>query len=160
LNTDFGLLSQTIVVLKNRPWLVVRVPFLFRRYKREIESFRETTTDHESAALHKSLYYLYLGRFRFKLWGWLTKLICPLGDWIMEPFDIARSTIGYAMDIHIHSRIDVMAYRALALAYLGKYGDATEDLLEIDRIVAALNDNARTEHWKNQRRKIEDCDKG
>lgn len=157
LNTDFGSLSQTIVALKNQPWLVVRVPFLFLRYRRDINSFRETTTDHESAALHKSLYYLYMGRFRFKLWGWFARLICPLRGRIMEPFDIARSTIGYAKDIHIHSRIDVMAYRALALAYLGNC-EATEDLLEIDRIVAVLNDNARTKHWESQRREIvESC---
>ena len=156
LNASFGMLSQTIVALKNRPWLLLRVPGLFRQYRRDIEIFQQETTDRESAALHESLYHLYLGRFRFKVFGWSAKIITPLVDWIMRPFDVARSRIGDAKDIHIHSRIDVLAYRAVALAHLGRCKDAKEDVAEIDRLIAIFNDGARTVHWKNQRAEIED----
>jgi hypothetical protein len=154
LNADFGILSQTIVALKNRPWLLLRVPGLFHRYRRDIDVFQQETTDRESAALHDSLYHLYLGRFRFKVFGWLAKFITPLVDWIIDPFDIARSAIGEAKDIHIHSRIDVLAYRAVALAHLSRCEDAKEDVAEIDRLIAIFNDDARAKHWENQRRNI------
>ena len=72
----------------------------------------------------------------------------------MAPFDIARSTIVDAKDINIHSRIDVLAYRSVALAHLGRCEDAVEDLSEIDRLIAIFNDGARTNHWKNQRQEI------
>lgn len=155
LNTDFGLLSQTIVTMKNRPWLIIRVPTLFHKYKQDIALFRQATTDRESAALHESLYYLYQGRFRFKLWGWLAKTIRPLAEWIRRPFDNSRSVISDAKDIHIHSRIDVLAYRAVALANLFNCKDAQEDLSEIDRLVTILNDEARTKYWNNQKQEIE-----
>jgi len=155
LNSDFGLLSQTVVALKNSPWLLLRIPRLFRRYRHDIDGFRSTTEDKESAALHESLYFLYQGRLRFKVWGWLGKIVRPLALWIRKPFDTARSWIGKAKEIHVHSQIDVLAYRAVALADLHFLDDAGQDLPEIDRLVAILNDNARTKHWEDQKRKIE-----
>ena len=155
-NTDFGLLSQTIVALKNRPWLLLRVPGLFRQYKRDIELIRVETTKRETVALHESLYYLYQGRLRFKVCGWLSNIIAPLTGWIRSPFDRARSTIKDAKDIHLHSNIDVLAYRAVALAHLHFCEDAREDLPEIDRLVAILNDDARTRHWADQKQQIDD----
>ena len=157
LNTDFGLLSQTIVALKNRPWLLLRVPALFRQYRQDIEFFRRNTTDMESAALHESLYHLYEGRLRFKVFGWLGNIIRPAAGWIRIPFDTAKLIIGDAKDIHIHSHIDVLAYRAVALASLHFCSDAKEDLLEIERLIAILNDDARTRHWEVQKKKIEMC---
>ena len=155
LNTDFGLLSQSIVALKNRPWLLLWVPGLFRRYKRDIAFFRRETTDRESAALHEALYHLYLGRLRFKLFGWLANIIAPLAGWIMWPFDLARSTIGDAKDIHLHARIDVLAYRAVTLAHLHRCEGAKDDLSEIGRLIIVLNDKARGEHWEKQKQEIE-----
>ncbi len=114
-----------------------------------------TTEDKESAALHESLYFLYQGRLRFKIWGWLGKIVKPLALWIRDPFDTARSWIGNAKEIHVHSHIDVLAYRAVALADLHFPDNAGQDLPEIDRLVAILNDNARTRHWEDQKRKIE-----
>ena len=155
-NVDFGLLSMTIIALQSRPWLLFNLPVLFRRYKRDIHILRVQTQDKESAALHESLLNLYRGRLRFKLLGWFARLIQPLGAWILQPFDVARSTIGDAKDIHIHSRVDVLAYRAITLAYLQRCRDAQQDMDEIGRLVEILNDNARAEHWKTQRRMIED----
>jgi hypothetical protein len=133
---------------------------LFHRYRRDIDLFQQEKTDRESTALHESLYHLYMGRFRFKVFGWLAKVLPSLVNWIMAPFDIARSTVVDAKDIHIHSRIDVLAYRAVALAHLSRCEDAEEDLSEIDRLIAIFNDGARTDHWKNQRRDIENhCEK-
>lgn len=157
LNADFGILSQSIVALKNRPWLLLRIPGLFRQYRQDIDLFRQETTDQETAALHESLYHLYQGRLRFKVFGFVavTKVLSPLINWIIAPFDIARSTIVSAKDISIHSRIDILAYRAVALAHLGRCDDAKAEMTEIERLIAIFNDGARTEHWGNQKREIE-----
>ena len=154
LNTDFGLLSQTIITLKNRPWLFFTVSGLFRQYEQDIELFRKKTSDKESAALHESLYHLYRGRYRFKVFGWLANIITPLADWIIAPFDVARSTIGDAKDIHLHSQIDVLAYRSIARAYLRRCKNPKVEMSEIERLVKVLNDDARSKHWENQKREI------
>jgi NAD-dependent SIR2 family protein deacetylase len=154
LNTDFGILSQSIVALKNRPWLLLRIQGQFRQYRMDIELFRQETDDQETAALHEALYYLYQGRLRFKVFGWISKKSKQLSNWIIAPFDISRSVIVNAKDIHIHSKIDVLAYRIVALAYLGHCNDAKKDLLEIDRLIAIFNDGARTKYWQNQKKEI------
>ena len=94
---------------------------------------------------------------RFKVFGWLGNIIRPAAGWIRIPFDTAKLIIGDAKDIHIHSHIDVLAYRAVALASLHFCSDAKEDLLEIERLIAILNDDARTRHWEVQKKKIEMC---
>ena len=45
------------------------------------------------------------------------------------------------------------------LADLRFFDAAREDLPEIDRLVAILNDDARTDHWKEQKRRIESAPK-
>lgn len=154
LNNDFGMLSMTITNLRSQPWLIVKIPDLFRTYRKSIEVLRRQTADLESVALHESLFSLYKGRFRFKLFGWLPILIHPLSDWILKPFNSARSTIDDAKDIHIHSHIDVLSYRAVALAHLKHCQQATEAISEIDRLIAILNDDARAKHWEKQKREI------
>ena len=37
-NIDFGLLSMTIITLQSRPWLLLKVPSLFQRHERGINS--------------------------------------------------------------------------------------------------------------------------
>ncbi len=155
LNTDFGLLSMTIVNIKSRPWLLPSIPRLFRRYRQSIEALRNEGIDKESVALHESLLHLYKGRLRFKVLGWLGVIIRPLAKWILKPFDIARSTIEGAKDIHLHSHIDVLAYRAVALSHFRQCQAVREDVSEIERFIAILNDDARTKHWKNQIKEIE-----
>ena len=150
LNTDFGILSMSIIALKKRPLLLLKIPGLLRKYRQDIETLQRETTDKESVALHKSLLHLYSGRLRFKLFGWLGVFIRPLADWILHPFEIAHSTIDKAKDIHLHSRIDVLAYRAIALAHLRRCREALEYVPEIHRLIAILNDDARTQHWKKQ----------
>jgi hypothetical protein len=154
LNTSFGQLSLTIITLQSRPWLIVKIPGLFRCYRQDIETLREQTTDKESVALHESLFHLYRGRLRFKLLGWLATFIHPLADWILDSFNIAYTSIDDAKNIHLHSRIDVLAYRVAALAYLGRCHEALSDIAEIDRLVAILKDDARTEHWEQQKSEI------
>lgn len=154
LNADFGTLSMSVVALKKHPWLVVRLPRLFRRYQHDIEALKQETKDKESVALHQSLLQLYLGRSRFILWGWLGIIIYPVGNWILKPFDVARSTIDGAKDIHLHSRVDVLAYRAITLAHLQRCQEAGEDVSEINRLVAILKDEARTQHWLKQSQEI------
>lgn len=160
LNTDFGLLSMTIVGLKRHPWLLLKLPGLFRRYQQDILILQQQANDEESVALHKSLFHLYLGRLRFKLFGWLGVFIYPLANWILQPFEVAHSTIDEAKDIHLHSRIDVLAYRAIALARLGRCQEAQSNVPEIHRLVGILNDDARAEHWKKQAEEIQQyCNK-
>ncbi|MCG3145727.1 MAG: hypothetical protein HONDAALG_03400 [Gammaproteobacteria bacterium] len=160
LNTDFGLLSMSIVALKKYPWLLLKASGLFRRYRQDIEVLEKETTDKESIALHTSLLHLYRGRLRFKLFGWLGIFVPLVRKWILRPFDIARSTIDDAKDIHLHSRIDVLAYRAIALAHLRQCREAKREIPEIFRIIAILNDDARTQHWKKQAEEIKQyCDR-
>ena len=154
LNTSFGQLSMTITALRSRPWLFVKVPALFRRYRQDIETLRKLTTDKKSIALHESLFHLQSGRVRLKLLGWLGTFIYPLANWILAPFDIAYTTIDDARNIHLHGRIDVLAYRVAALAYLGRCREALDDIAEIDRLVAILKDDARTRHWEHQKSEI------
>jgi hypothetical protein len=146
---------MTIIALQSEPWLLIKVPGLFRKYRRDIEVLRKETTDRESVALHESLLHLYRGRLRFKLFGWLAIVVPPLAGWILQPFNIGRSTIYDAEDIHLHSRIDVLAFRAVALARFRRCQNAIEDVPEIDRLITILNDDARAKHWENQRREIE-----
>ena len=75
----------------------------------------------------------------------------------MEPFDVARSTNDDAKDIHLHSRVDVLAYRVVALANLKHCHEAIKDKTEIDRLVAILKDDARSKHWEIQAMEIERC---
>jgi hypothetical protein len=155
LNNDFGLLSMTIITLRSRPWLLLKIPGLFHRYRQDIVILQRETADKESVALHMSLIHLYSGRLRFKLFGWLGVFIHPLADWIISPFEVARATIDKAKDIHLHSRIDVLAYRAIALAHLRRYTESQKDIAEISRLIAILNDDARTRHWKKQADEIQ-----
>ncbi len=155
LNLDFGLLSMTITTLQSRPWLLLRIPFLFRKYKRSIEILSTETTDKESVALHSALMNLYLGRTRLKLFGWLGGGFHNLAVWIIQPFNVAHEIINDAKDIHLHSRIDVLSYRASALARFKLCKDALEDVDETDRLVLILKDNARSKHWNKQRQEIE-----
>lgn len=151
LNTNFGLLSMSIINIKSRPWLSLVIPGLFRKYRASIELLRHQGIDEQSVALHESLLYLYRGRLRFKLFGWLATLIGPLADWIIAPFDFARSHIDQAKEISLHSRIDVLGYRAVALAYLRRCRDIKQDLDEVSRLIMLLKDDARTQHWSKQR---------
>lgn len=155
LNTDFGLLSMTVLALKSRPWLILRIPELFRRYERHIQQLKNESTSKESVALHESLLHLYRGRFRLELFGWMAVVAKPISDWILRPFDIARNMIDGARDIHLHSRIDVLSTRAIALARFGHCQDAWKDVPEIGRLIAVLKDEARANHWKKQRQELE-----
>lgn len=155
LNADFGLLSMTILSIKSRPWLILSVPKLFRRYKLHIDQLKDEPVFKKSLALHESLMYLYLGRLRFELFGGLGVVVKPVADWILRPFNVARSVIGDARDIHIHSRIDVLSYRAVAMAWFGRCDDIREDIQETDRLTEILKDEARAMHWEHQRREVE-----
>lgn len=151
LNADFGMLSMSVVSLKKQPWLLPKIPGLFRRYRRDIDTLGKMAIDRESVALHTSLYHLYLGRLRFKLFAWLGAIIPPLRGWILEPFDAAYTHIDDAKDIHLHSRVDVLAYRLVALAQFGHCRGVQEEIQEIDRLVGILKDDARLKHWENQK---------
>jgi hypothetical protein len=155
LNIDFGLLSMSIVNIKSQPGLLVKIPGLFRRYRESIEALRGQGVDKESVALHEALLHLYRGRLRFKLLEWLGVFIHPLANWILGPFDIARSHIDEAKDVSLHSHIDVLAYRAVAFAHLRRCKEVKDDVDEVSRLIMIFNDDARTRHWNKQREDIE-----
>jgi hypothetical protein len=117
--------------------------------------FRHKSTSEESIALHESLLHLYLGRFRLELFSWIAVVAKPIADWILSPFDIARNTIDGARNIHLHSRIDVLSYRAIAMARFSRCQEVWKDVPEIGRLIDILRDEARANHWENQRRELE-----
>ncbi|HEY8693108.1 MAG TPA: hypothetical protein VIR57_10245 [Chloroflexota bacterium] len=147
-------MSMTFVVSRRKPWLLVRMPALFRRYGRyisEIERLSETP----SVALHKALRDTYRGRLRMRFLGhWpFTHMFAA---WLLRPFDQARGEIDCAGDIHAHGRIDVLAYRALAYSKCGQGSMISPDLTLIDQLCEVLHDDARKEHWlKRQRPSID-----
>jgi hypothetical protein len=155
LNINFGLLSMSVVNIKSQPWLLLKIPGLFHKYRKNIEKLRQQGIDQGSVALHESLLHLYRGRLRFKMLEWLAIFIPPLADWIIEPFDNARTYIDEAKDISLHSRIDVLAYRAVALAHLHRCQELKNDIDEVTRLILIFGDNARTRHWSKQREDIE-----
>ena len=155
LNLDFGLLSMSILNIKSQPWLLLKIPGLFHKYRRNIETLRQQDIDPGSVALHDSLLHLFQGRLRFKMLEWLAVSLSPLADWIIEPFDIARARIYEAKDISLHSRIDVLAYRAVALAHLHRCQELKNDMDEVTRLILIFGDSARTRHWNKQREDIE-----
>lgn len=157
LNLDFGKLSMTIVALKRHPFKIIRIPGLFWKYREDIATLARESGDEKSIALHWSLLQLYRGRLRFAIWRLLGKRIPLVGNWILQPYNVAYSTIGKAKDIHLHSLVDVLAYRSIALAYLGHFKEATMDVPEIDRLVAILKDEKREVYWKQQKEEIEKC---
>lgn len=155
LNIDFGLLSMSIVNIKSQPWLLLKLPSLFHKYRARIEALRQQGIDGESLALHESLWYLYRGRLRFKMLEWLAVFIPPLANWIMQAFDTARRHIDQAKDISLHSRIDVLAYRAVAFAHLHRCKEIEADVEEVDRLITIFNDDARSRYWNEQRADIQ-----
>jgi hypothetical protein len=155
LNINFGLLSMSIVNIKSQPWLLLKIPGLFRKYRQSIEALRRQDIDKESVALHESLLHLYRGRLRFKLLEWLGVFVPPLVNWILEPFEIARTHIDQAKDVSLHSRIDVLAYRAVAFAHLRRCKEVKDDVEEVSRLIMIFNDDARTRHWKTQHEDIQ-----
>jgi hypothetical protein len=54
----------------------------------------------------------------------------------------------------LHGRIDVLAYRAVAFAHLRRCKEVKDDVDEVERLILIFNDDARTRHWKNQRKDI------
>lgn len=154
LNLNFGMLSMIITGLKYRPWLLFKLPNLFHKYRKNIEILNKEKRDSGSVALHKALISLYLGRLRLKLFSWIAKRLPFLTNWIIKPFNFAYSIIYSAEDIHIHSLIDVLAYRVVALARLKRCKNIRDDIHEIDRLISIFNDDARTRHWKNQKKDI------
>ncbi len=154
LSINFGMLSMVITGLRFRPWSILKLPILFYRYRKNIKNLSKVKNKKKMVVLHKALISLYLGRLRFKLFGRLTKNKNFLNNWIIKPFDYAYSLIGKAGDIHIHSYIDVLVYRTIALAQLGYCKSIRKDFREIDRLIKILNDNARMKHWNNQKKYI------
>lgn len=157
-NISFGMLSMTITNLPSKPWLLFKIPGLFRKYRASIEKLRNETADKESITLHEALLHLYKGRLRYKMFGWLAMLVPVIGDWIIKPFDTAKVYITKAGDIHISSEIQVLAYRAIVLARLGRCRKLTDEISEIDRLVSislgTIKDNAEITHWQKQKREI------
>lgn len=154
LNADFGILSNTVLLVKKRPWVLAKLPFLFSRYRRHIDELRRAQVSDESVSLHLALLELYTGRLRLGLLGWLGAALDPVASWILHPFDTARREIVEAKDIHVHSTIDVLSYRAVALARLGRCTEAMADVAEIGRLISLFNDQARTDYWKTQQSEL------
>lgn len=105
-------------------------------------------------ALHEALLLLYLGRLAFSFIRNIGIRISCVGWLVLIPFHVARKQILAAKDIHIHSLIDVLSYRAVAMAYFGKSIDARTDIPEIDHLVETLRDGARKEYWQRQKNQI------
>jgi hypothetical protein len=151
----FGLLSMTIVLARARPWLLLRVPGLLRRYERSIDDLRARGGDPVDVALHTALLELYRGRVRMTLisrrrWG-----SRRLAAWALSPYLVARDVIDGAGSRSLHSRFDVLAGLAVAAARVGECRIARADLDELRRLDPLLSDLARRAVWARQSAEIE-----
>jgi hypothetical protein len=153
-NTSSGLLSITIDNLKSRPWLLLKIPWLFVDYKQDIETMKRETQDNESEALHLAEQHFYSARLRYMLLGSLGIHIPLIADWILQPLDKAHSLILGAKDIHLRSNVDLLIYRSITLARFGRCAEAHKDFSEISRLVAILNDVAILSNWEYQKIEI------
>jgi hypothetical protein len=150
----FGVFSQTIVELKRNRNLIWSVPINCIRYYLDILRLRRMKGDSKTVALHEALLMLYLGRLEFSFIRNIGIRFPYLGWLVLIPFHAARKRILAAKDIHIHSLIDILSYRAVAMAYFGKSIDARTDIPEIDHLVDTLRDSTRKEYWQRQKNQI------
>lgn len=150
LNVDFGQLSMKVVGSRRKPWLLLQLPHLFGEYAKDIEKFKVAAFDEQSRrklALHEALFQLYLGKLRLQLVSWMGSIASPLASWVLKPLEIARARIDEAGDVHLHSRIDMLSGRSLALARFGFCEEAWKDIPEAKRLCGILADQARTKHF-------------
>ncbi len=150
LNVDFGQLSMKVSASRRKPWLLLQLPHLYREYATDIHKFRIVAHEEQNRrklALHEALFHLYLGKLRLQLVSWMGLLVRPLASWVLKPFNVARARIDDAGDIHLHSRIDVLSGRSLALARFGFCEEAWHDIPEVKRLCGILADQARSQHF-------------
>ena len=148
---SFGIMSMTVIRLRSHPWDILKVPYLFWRYRKDLERLQ----DERTFALHTALWHLYLGKVLSGLLLPLVRFKVPgIRGLIMRPYNQARLAIEMSQDIHLHSTIAVLASRSVMLARLGKCELASQDISEIDRLIKILNDEARTRHWHTQKEEI------
>lgn len=156
LAVDFGELSMTIAHLKVAPSIAGRLPDLLRRYRKDIEAFEEADGEPRQLALHRALYHLYMGRLLDFLASFLGPLARgPISSYILRQFNQAKYHIDRAQDIHLHSKVDVLSYGALALARFDHCDDAWRDFTEAERLAYSLQDRARNEYLRQQRLRLE-----
>ena len=147
-------MSMTVIRLRSRPGGILKVPYLFWRYRKDLKRLQ----DERTFALHTALWHLYLGKVLSGLFLPLARFKVPgIRGLIMRPYNQARLAIEMSQDIHLHSTIAVLASRSVVLARLGKCELASQDIFEIDRLIKTLNDEARTRHWHTQKEEIMKC---
>lgn len=160
-NANFGTVSMSVVYLRKAPRrkvprIAMRLPRLFAQYRRNIDLLELQGTDHPSVALHRALYELYLGRLVYGVARKLGPLRrTPLAQVVLQPFNRAKSYIQETEDIHLHSKVDVLSYRAVALAWAGYCQEAVAELREAERLSNRLSDEARKEHLVEQWKELE-----
>jgi hypothetical protein len=155
LDADFGELSMTVISARSHPTKAIHLCGLFRRYRRDIDLLEEAGGDRKEVHLHKALLHLYRGRLRQPLAGFVGRLPTRLLDsYVLGDFDRAKQHIDQSGDIHIHAKIDVLSYRALALARFCRCSDAWQDFAEAERLSLVLKDDARTKHLHQQRHRL------
>jgi NAD-dependent SIR2 family protein deacetylase len=143
----FGLVSMTFAI---RPLLAWTLPRLLRQYERSIVRMRNSGESLERVHIHEAQLALYRGRIREWLLGAISARTGIGKRWILEPYDRAHTLIYRARDAAVHSRIDLLMYRALAYAHLGECGKAAADVPEIARLVSILSDRGVHSHWQDR----------
>lgn len=150
----FGELSMAISRLREEPWLMTRLPGLFRRYQKAIEHEQRMGGDAAKVALHLSLLNYQRGRLRSRLAGHRRWPVGRVNSWILGPFRTARRGIDAAGDGVLHARFDVLAGLAVAECVYGECIDARREVPELDRLAELLSDPDRVAYWSVQRQRI------
>ena len=155
LTADFGALSMAVVNLRSEPTVALRLRSLCRQYRSDIELLEEAGGEPREIHLHKALYHLYRGRLRGFLTMFAGSFLSRLMEsYVLSEFDAANHHIEQTGDIHPHARVDVLSYRALALARFHRCVHAWHDLTEAERLSLTLRDDARAEHLQKQKLRL------
>lgn len=156
LTADFGELSMAVVKLRSQPAAGLRLYGLFRRYRDDIAALEKAGGDPREIHLHRALYHLWVGRLRAFLTGFLGKsLRRRVSPYVLGELDKARHHMNKAGTKHVDAKVDLLSYRALALASLRHCAEARREFAEAERLAGTVRDDARTKRLQRQRRALE-----
>lgn len=156
LTADFGELSMTVVKLRSQPAAALRIYGLFRQYREDILALERARGHPREIHLHRALYHLWQGRLRVFLTGLLGKSLSRrLSPYVLRELDRARHHMNKAETEHTDAKVDLLSYRALALARSDRCAEARREFAEAERLAATVQDHARIKRLRRQRRELE-----
>lgn len=155
LNVAYGLASNAMQLVRGNLGWIAGWLIYFWDYRRQLQAAVLAEVDSpESLALHKAHLLHMRGEMRLHCFSRLARKHKKIADWILEPFTAASRNVDNAEDIHIHSKIDMLASEALARARLGRREQLEGQIMEINRLTAIHGNLSLKQEWEKKQYKI------